>query len=585
MTVESINFLQFQYVQEWSDEFLALFPHRFDYIWAPHPSPGVTVEWKTESRHPLSDRVIQQGSNLYGVRFGAQTNYCLIDIDAGSNYHPKRDPFAIARIAAALEPLGLVSYVACTSSYSSGLHLYFPFQQAQSSWQLAIAVACSLENAGFKLQPGQLETFPNPKPYATESSSSLFNAHRLPLQMGSYLLNQAGESVWSDAQSFISQWKLAQCHSDVDRQTLQQTLKQAKRKHFGISGRAEKFVNDLNAEIELGWTGAGQTNRLLGRITMRAYIFHHMLSGGEPLHGAALVSEIVATARSLPGYEDWCRHRHEIEHRAEEWARCIENSHYFQFGDQSQKPKLVTQNPELRAAIDQLPSWNQRQLSATRERIRSAIGDLLEQNSLPIKPTARFQALLKYGIGGASLYRHRDLWHPTHFGISASERESTQNTTDVLDVSVENPPHPPKIKLDRQLDCEATSNCLSPTSLLSNDGGKRLLANASNDPACTNTCANASNTSITAEAAPAGSNSLQAEIVRQALCSIQIGQNAFQDASHFAHRQYQHIKADTAQQRQKERMQRFLDSGDPILMAEARAWAQSNPDLQVQHPQ
>jgi hypothetical protein len=160
--------VRFEGVREWNDEFLSLFAHRFDYIWAEHSNPNTAVEWKTESRHPLSDRLIQQGAYLYGVRFGAETNYCLLDIDTGSTYHPKHDSFAISRIAAALEPLGLVHYIACTSSYSGGLHLYFPFQQTQSSWQLAIALACLLENAGFKLQPGQLEIFPNPKPYSTE---------------------------------------------------------------------------------------------------------------------------------------------------------------------------------------------------------------------------------------------------------------------------------------------------------------------------------------------------------------------------------------------------------------------------------
>ena len=97
--------------------FLTLFPHRFDYIWAEHSSPDAQVEWKTESRHPLSDRLIQQNSYLYGVRFGAEANYCLLDIDAGSAYHPNHDPLGISRIAAALEPLGLVTYIACTSSY------------------------------------------------------------------------------------------------------------------------------------------------------------------------------------------------------------------------------------------------------------------------------------------------------------------------------------------------------------------------------------------------------------------------------------------------------------------------------------
>ena len=199
--------------------------------------------------------------------------------------------------------MGLVNAVTCTSSYSGGLHLYFPFQVTQNTWELAIAVTTLLENAGFRLTAGQLELFPNPRPYAIEGSLSLFNAHRLPLQAGSYLLDNDFQPVWSDQHTFVDHWQFAQRRNTVERKTLQRLLKQFQRKQYRISGKAEKFVNDLNAEIELGWTGAGQTNRLLGRITMRAYIFHHILCGGEPLAGQALVDEIITTAKSLPGYE------------------------------------------------------------------------------------------------------------------------------------------------------------------------------------------------------------------------------------------------------------------------------------------
>lgn len=161
----------------------------------------------------------------------------------------------------------------------------------------------------------------------------------------------------SSQQVFVQQWQFAQERNDLDTKLLKQILKQAKRKSFRISGKADKFVNDLNAEIELGWTGAGQTNRLLGRITMRSYIFHHVLSRGQPLSGAALIGEIVETAKALPGYQDWCQHQHEIEHRAGEWAKCIESSHYFHYGDPNGKFKAKSE--ELEQAIEQTPTWNQ----------------------------------------------------------------------------------------------------------------------------------------------------------------------------------------------------------------------------------
>ncbi|MBM0745348.1 hypothetical protein JOY44_28390 (plasmid) [Phormidium sp. CLA17] len=574
---------RFESVREWNEPFLSLFSHRFDYIFAPYPNPGETPAWQTESRHPLSDRLIQQGAYLYGVRFGAEANYCLLDIDAGSTYHPKHDPFAISRIAAALESLGLVRYITCTSSYSSGLHLYFPFQQPQSSWQLAIALACLLENAGFKLQPGQLEIFPNPKPYATDSTPSLFNAHRLPLQIGSYLLNKEFEPIWSNAHTFVKQWQFAQQRNDIDSKTLKQILKQAKRKHFGISGKAEKFVNDLNAEIELGWTGYGQTNRLLGRITMREYIFHHVLSGGKPLAGTALMTTIVETAQSLPGYREWCQHQHEIEHRAEEWTRCIENSHYFHFSDQSKKPKPEIQDPELIAAIDKSPSWNQRQSAATRDRIRRAIADLLETNSLPIQATTRFQMLLKYGIGGASLYRHRDLWHPNHFGMDAN-----QDLADAFASPVKIPPNPPTSNTDAQLDCVGdASNWHNPTSLLSDNGGNDPSGKDLNDRLGQSLLSVGGNAQVDPTSRHAqrgvGESNGRDHTIQLPLFDLQTWFDLGQAAAQSADQQVNQIRLEAMQAAPIARMQRFLESGDPILMAEAIAWAEINPGvLQVE---
>lgn len=546
---------KFQCVEEWSDEFLALFPHRYDYIWADHREPGAKVEWKTESRHPLGDRLIRQSTYLYGIRFGAETSYCLLDIDVASPYHPKQDPFAISRIIAALEPIGLVRHVACTSSYSGGLHLYFPFTKAQSSWQLAIVLATLLESAGFKLISGQLEIFPNPKPYITDGAPSLFNAHRLPMQAGFYLLKDDFQPIWSTQSCFVRQWTLAQNCNDLDVQTLKQILKQTRRKHFCISGKADKFINDLNAEIELGWTGHGQTNHLLGRITMREYIFHHVLSGGEPLQGQALVDEIVSTARALPGYQEWCQHQHEIEKRAEEWARCIENSHYFHYGDLNGKFKSKSNTPELNEAIKQAPTWNQQQLEAARDRIRGAIADLLEKNTLPAKATARFQALLQYSIGGSSLYRHRDLWHPSHL--------------------VENLPDPPACNEDNPFDASFTQlNGQSPTSLFSSNGSNQRYNSGSGDSAIQSSERSGSNFKTGQDSkaiSPTGSQQVQ-----QVLFDIKAWIEVSREATLTAKEQEQHIKQKASQASQIARMQQFLASGDPILMAEALAWAQIN---------
>lgn len=506
--VASVATEAFRYVLEQGDEFLALFPHRFDFIYAEHPEPSQSPHWQTESRYPLSDRLILQGSALYGVRFSSQTRYCLLDIDTGSAYHPQADSFAIGRMMAALEPLGFTAYLACQSSYRGGIHLYLPFQDARSSWDLAACVAALLENAGFKLKPGQLELFPNPKPFSTTKKPTLFNAHRLPMQAGSYLLNQNFETVWSDRSRFVQQWRFVQSCNSVETKVLRQLLKQNKHRHYRISGKADKFLNDLDTEIEQGWTAHGQTNRLLGRIALRTYVFHHVTQGGEPLTGQALIDQIVSIARSLPGYRDWCRHQHEIEHRAAEWASCAENSHYFHYTHRS-----TAQAPEAKATREQLLSWNQQQSESAREKIRRAIVDLLERDSLPAKTTARFQALLQYGIGGASLYRHRDLWHPEQVESCLAVEN---------DLAVENPPHPPTSLSARPSDqLETSSNGLSCTSLFPSNGG-----NVSSEE---------------------GSSDRSSERILQ--------------ASQIARREEQY----------ESRLQQYLNSGDPILIAEAKS--------------
>ena len=401
--------LQFQSVQEWDDRFLALWTHRYDYLWAEHPNPGDRPEWKTESRYPLSDRLIQQGTYLYGVRFGPTTRYILLDIDKGSIYHPSRDRFAWKRMVAALESLGLTQPIICTSSYSGGLHLYFPFEDEQKTWAIALVITTLLENAGFKLVPGQLEVFPNCKAYAVDGEHSLYNGHRLPMQAGSYLLNPDLQPMWGDQQTFVQQWQLAQAQNSVDEKTIERILKAARRRQFRITGKAEKFLNDLNAEIEQGWTGHGQTNRLLGRITMRSYIFGHVCNSSTPLAGKALIDDIVETAQSLPGYADWCNHQHEIEERAQEWASCVEASHYFPYGKNKPSVESNSDNQE-----DEKSHWNQQQQTGARERIQQAIADLLEKEALPTGITERFDALVSYRISGSTLYRHQDLWHPRY---------------------------------------------------------------------------------------------------------------------------------------------------------------------------
>ncbi|MDV3348288.1 hypothetical protein QGP82_06275 [Leptothoe sp. LEGE 181152] len=535
----------FEYVQERNNRFLALFSHRHDYIYANHPSPGKRPQWQTESRHPLSDRLIEQGTYLYGVRFGKETQYAMVDIDIGSAYHPRRDPIAFQKLTEALEPLGLVSAITCTSSDSQGLHLYFPFSESLTAWEVGSGITLLLESQGFKVTPGQLEVFPNARLYTIESTPNLFNAHRLPLQRGSYLLNDDLDPIWTDQTTFVEQWKQCQGRNNLNNAILQRIIRQKKRRSYRLSNKADKFLNDLNAEIEQGWTDHGQTNRLLGRITMRTYVFHHVMYGGEPLIGDSLIKEVLTIAKALPGYELWCRHQHEIEDRVSEWVSCIEKSHYFHYGEQFGKYKSKKEKKEKSESENTEPSWNKQQSQKTKDKIQAALKELSDKNELPEQATARFNALRKFGIGGGSLYRYKELWHP-------------------LWKTQENCPNTPQINNESGQFGQANApNCHSSTSLLQGIDGNDNETNGSSDLK-----------SVASQ--PEGGNPHQEEIqrIREILSKAQVAVD-LQAAQEVV--EAEEVMAQESRAAHLQQMAYWLTLDDPILMAEALAWLRQQP--------
>ena len=544
------------YIQEACDDFLALWPHRFDYLFAPHPDPGTKPDWQTESRYPLPDRLIKQGSNLFGVRPGPTTTYLMLDLDKSSPYHPQRDPLVFERISAALEPLGLVTDLKLTSSDNDGVHDYYPLGKEVSSWQLGLTATTLLENAGFKVRPGWLEVFPNRKPFSTDGSISLFNGHRLPLQQGSYLLNDDLQPVSCSQLVFVRHWQQAAARNDVSAQVLKQTVRQAQRQTYRVTGKAEKFLNDLNAEVELGWTEKGQTNRLLGRITMRSFIFGHILHAESPLSGQALVDDIVRIARSLPGFKDFCGHQQELLKRAQEWARSIQNSRYFPYGS----GKAVKQKTG--------PSWNEQQHTAARERIQQALISLFRQNALPDKTTPRFKLLCTYGISGETLYDNKELWHPKHI----SEQQKAL---------IETPPDPP-LQVREEAACTVGAAASSKaTSLLGGAGRNKPTGEASGNQ---NEVENGQNRITGCNfSRPLGSEPIETvqgspfvertappqQLVLEVHQALQRARAVQQAQREQNRQQYEQEKRQKAQAAYEAKLQNWLASGDPILVAEA----------------
>jgi hypothetical protein len=124
-----------------------------------------------------------------------------------------------------------------------------------------------------------------------------------------------------------------------------------------------------------------------------------------------------SVAIGLPGYQDYCSHKHEIHDRCTEWANCIENkSKYFPCGFGS------TSKDSSREGN----AWNLLNAELARDRIRYAVEALTHQSSLKSSITDRYHQLKEFGIGGQTLYKYLALWHPEHINKTTDTNKLSQ---------------------------------------------------------------------------------------------------------------------------------------------------------------
>jgi hypothetical protein len=400
------------------DAFWSLF-NPWQFVGADLPEAGKKPEWKAFKDYPIAQRMANRGK-LIAIRPTTFTKFQVIDIDSFSRYHPKQNPYAISQLRQALEErLGLAECIVVRSSDSGGIHLWFWFEEEQNSYRLAEAVSIALNDAGFILQAGHLEIFPNCKAYIDSDKPedwSQYNAIRIPHQEpGSYLLDPHNNycpllPIWADQRrEFLRQIKYCQSRNDLTADLIQAVLATKPKQFKKLSVSGNKYLNDLLAKVEPGWTKEGQTNQLFFDIARLLRVFGHFLLGVSPFWEVdRLAAAILEYALKLPGREQFCNHNHELEKIALKWAKWMHKRRrrYFPYGYGNKPLKEVQQSDQDK------PSYNEQQRQAARERILRAIAQLLEEGTLPPTTKARIIALEGLGISRGSLYRHRDLWHP-----------------------------------------------------------------------------------------------------------------------------------------------------------------------------
>jgi hypothetical protein len=415
--------------------FCQWFSHPWKHIYASVPKEGEKTQWKT-SNYFLNARTLWDHyldpDTIVGLRFSYTTRYCTIDIDRGSQYHPANSSAGFKSVLAALESIGLCRPLLVRSSASEGLHVYYFLPLPQPTFNLACAVRYALEDAGLYLRTGQLETFPNMK-----SWGALYNGCRLPLQAGSYWLDDSGQPLTNDIAQFLDAADIAAAHQDLS--ALEEALASAATRpkpkpKTRVKEDDELWKADWEKTIAQGWTGPGQTNDLLQLMVGYGNVFLH-------LEGDALIDYVEATAKAAPGYEQYCGHQHEIRQRARHWESARQrNEYYSKYPSYPNRQGNYKQTFSSEAANNVIPfrsNLNEQRSNEATDRVRQAVAHLKELEKLPAAIGARAKAIIDaakelFGKGVSMLTLRKpsylSLWHPRFDHPSTAAESNSDNT-------------------------------------------------------------------------------------------------------------------------------------------------------------
>jgi len=412
----------------------------WQFLQASVPKAHQKPDWKAIHTYPIARRLAHRGK-LIAIRPKTYTQFLVLDLDALSRYHPQQNPYAIPQLQQALEErLGLVSCIPIRSSDSRGLHLWYWFKDEQNSYRLAEAVAIVLKEAGFILQAGHLETFPNRKAWIDSDNPddwSQYHAIRLPLlEPGSYLLDACNDyqpllhPLLDQQQEFLHLIEHCQRRNDLTSERIEAILATQPKPYKKVSVSGNQYLTDLLDKVRDGWDGHGQTNQILFDVTRLIRIFGHLLHSTDPYwETERLTHAIHDYLLTLPGREQFCSHNHELDKLAQNWAKWVQTSKYKPYG--YGKTPLDTE-PQTETVLP-THSHNQKLQQTARERIISAIVKLLNQDHLPTTTTARIEALEALGIQRGTLYRHRDLWHPENL-LDSPEPTASNEFTPIIEL-------------------------------------------------------------------------------------------------------------------------------------------------------
>lgn len=184
-----------------------------------------------------------------------------------------------------------------------------------------------------------------------------------------------------------------------------------RRRGRAATGPAQDWREDLEAIIHEGWTGHGQTNKLLKEIATYGRVF-------ERLNGHELKRYIEKVAIEAPGFYQYCNHQHEIVRRCEAWGNAVEK-YYWPLGDEPLRKRKPFKDICQQRAND------------ARDRIAEAVKWCRFELRTNIKHrVATLTAWAK--CSAQTLYKNCDLWHPE--GEKRSQRVTPSSASDAAEL-------------------------------------------------------------------------------------------------------------------------------------------------------
>ena len=423
-------------------QFKAIFshPHRFIESNNPYVNPKtgelrrtkggkLKPDWRTETKYGIRPRVLLERFNdavdLIGLSFGSLTRYFCGDIDITSSIHPAHNEAGFKKWLGALEDIGLVRPVIIQSSFSGGLHVYFFFEEAIGTFNLACAVEGITKDYKIKIKSGELELFPNTKSYG-----GYYRGLKLPLQpmTGSYVVDSDYRPLTNDIDTFLNMAAMTAKSQDL-------TLLRAACKRYGNllrlercsrgKGSLKKFEADLMKSIQRAFTGAGQTNDLLLDIGCYGVVFRRL---DEEREMEALADYIEETITNLDGYEKHCNHKHEIRRRCCDVAKSSQ-AQYWAVGKPRKRQGVFKDNFDK--FLSGVENGNQAKAARAIQRLETTLAHI-EKAGMAIPNTATefikliintSQQLFEVGIGKATLYKKANvpIWKTAFAALLAAQ--------------------------------------------------------------------------------------------------------------------------------------------------------------------